>query len=104
MVSQLRTFAAEVTRVALEVGTEGILGGQATVEGVQGVWADLTTNVNVSVRRDCIDCFRPLTIARRTWLEILPTKSAPSQRSRQPSRMATLERRSWSMSGERCWI
>lgn len=47
MVSQLRTFAAEVTRVALEVGTEGILGGQATVEGVQGVWADLTTNVNV---------------------------------------------------------
>jgi len=48
MVSQLRTFAAEVTRVALEVGTEGILGGQATVEGVQGVWADLTTNVNVS--------------------------------------------------------
>lgn len=49
MVSQLRTFAAEVTRVALEVGTEGILGGQATVEGVQGVWADLTTNVNVSI-------------------------------------------------------
>jgi hypothetical protein len=49
MVSQLRTFAAEVTRVALEVGTEGILGGQATVEGVQGVWADLTTNVNVSL-------------------------------------------------------
>jgi hypothetical protein len=49
MVSQLRTFAAEVTRVALEVGTEGILGGQATVEGVQGVWADLTTNVNVGL-------------------------------------------------------
>jgi osomolarity two-component system sensor histidine kinase NIK1 len=55
MVSQLRTFAAEVTRVALEVGTEGILGGQATVEGVQGVWADLTTNVNVSVFSDCLD-------------------------------------------------
>ncbi|CAG8675932.1 10491_t:CDS:2, partial [Acaulospora colombiana] len=50
MVSQLRTFAAEVTRVALEVGTEGILGGQATVEGVQGVWADLTTNVNNMAR------------------------------------------------------
>ena len=47
MVTQLRTFASEVTRVALEVGTEGILGGQATVEGVQGTWADLTTNVNV---------------------------------------------------------
>ncbi|KZT60564.1 hypothetical protein CALCODRAFT_429210 [Calocera cornea HHB12733] len=47
MVDQLGTFAREVTRVALEVGTEGILGGQATVEGVQGTWADLTTNVNV---------------------------------------------------------
>jgi osomolarity two-component system sensor histidine kinase NIK1 len=49
MVDQLGTFASEVTRVALEVGTMGILGGQAKVEGVQGTWADLTTNVNVSV-------------------------------------------------------
>lgn len=48
MVDQLSTFASEVTRVALEVGTQGILGGQATVEGVQGTWADLTRNVNVS--------------------------------------------------------
>ncbi len=47
MVRQLTTFANEVTRVALEVGTQGILGGQAVVEGVEGVWADLTTNVNV---------------------------------------------------------
>src|SRR5206468_4253573 len=39
-------FAAEVTRVAREVGTEGILGGQARVEGVSGVWKDLTDNVN----------------------------------------------------------
>ena len=47
MVDQLGAFAAEVTRVALEVGTQGILGGQARVEGVQGTWADLTRNVNV---------------------------------------------------------
>src|SRR6059036_4381129 len=46
MVDQLRSFAAEVTRVAREVGTEGILGGQARVEGVSGVWKDLTDNVN----------------------------------------------------------
>ena len=46
MVDQLRSFAAEVTRVAREVGTEGRLGGQATVEGVSGVWKDLTDNVN----------------------------------------------------------
>lgn len=46
---QLSAFASEVTRVALEVGTQGILGGQARVEGtVQGTWADLTRNVNVS--------------------------------------------------------
>src|SRR6059036_3735115 len=46
MVDQLRAFSAEVTRVAREVGSEGILGGQARVEGVSGVWADLTDNVN----------------------------------------------------------
>ena len=46
MVDQLRAFAAEVTRVAREVGTEGRLGGQATVEGVSGTWKDLTDNVN----------------------------------------------------------
>jgi len=51
MVRQLTTFATEVTRVALEVGTQGILGGQAVVEGVEGVWEDLTTNVNVSTDR-----------------------------------------------------
>ncbi|KAG1880958.1 hypothetical protein F4604DRAFT_1749032 [Suillus subluteus] len=48
MVEQLSAFASEVTRVALEVGTQGILGGQARVEGVQGTWADLTRNVNVT--------------------------------------------------------
>ena len=46
MVDQLNSFASEVTRVALEVGTEGKLGGQATVKGVGGVWKDLTDNVN----------------------------------------------------------
>jgi HAMP domain-containing protein/CheY-like chemotaxis protein/signal transduction histidine kinase len=46
MVDQLNAFTAEVTRVAREVGTEGQLGGQATVEGVSGVWRDLTENVN----------------------------------------------------------
>ena len=46
MVDQLRSFAAEVTRVAREVGTEGKLGGQAEVQGVSGVWKDLTDNVN----------------------------------------------------------
>src|ERR1051325_3429430 len=47
MVDQLNSFAAEVTRVAKEVGTEGKLGGQAEVRGVSGTWKDLTDNVNV---------------------------------------------------------
>src|SRR5437867_9664923 len=46
MVDQLSSFAAEVTRVAREVGTEGKLGGQAEVEGVSGTWKSLTENVN----------------------------------------------------------
>src|SRR5436189_193538 len=47
MVEQLRSFAAEVTRVAREVGTEGKLGGQAEVEGVAGTWRGLTENVHL---------------------------------------------------------
>ncbi|MBX3034195.1 MAG: HAMP domain-containing protein [Bdellovibrionaceae bacterium] len=47
MVDQLNSFAAEVTRVAKEVGTEGKLGGQAMVKGVSGTWKDLTDNVNI---------------------------------------------------------
>ncbi|WP_431682409.1 HAMP domain-containing protein [Kitasatospora sp. KL5] len=47
MVDQLSAFADEVTRVARAVGTEGSLGGQATVRGVSGTWKDLTDNVNV---------------------------------------------------------
>ncbi|RKT07948.1 signal transduction histidine kinase [Streptomyces sp. 3211.6] len=46
MVERLSSFAEEVTRVAREVGTEGNLGGQATVHGVSGTWMDLTNNVN----------------------------------------------------------
>jgi HAMP domain-containing protein/signal transduction histidine kinase/DNA-binding response OmpR family regulator len=46
MVDQLSSFASEVTRVAREVGTEGKLGGQASVPGVSGTWKDLTDNVN----------------------------------------------------------
>ena len=51
MVDQLGSFAAEVTRVAREVGTEGMLGGQAQVPGVAGTWKDLTDNVNSMARR-----------------------------------------------------
>jgi hypothetical protein len=47
MVDQLNSFANEVTRVAREVGTEGKLGGQATVRGIGGTWKDLTDNVNM---------------------------------------------------------
>ncbi|MCX5238094.1 HAMP domain-containing protein [Streptomyces prunicolor] len=47
MVDQLSSFAEQVTRVAREVGTEGILGGQAYASGVTGIWKDLTDNVNL---------------------------------------------------------
>jgi len=47
MIEQLRSFAAEVTRVAREVGTDGRLGGQANVPGVAGTWKELTDNVNL---------------------------------------------------------
>jgi HAMP domain-containing protein/CheY-like chemotaxis protein/signal transduction histidine kinase len=47
MVDQLNAFASEVTRVAREVGTDGKLGGQANVPGVDGIWKDLTDNVNL---------------------------------------------------------
>lgn len=51
MVDQLSSFASEVTRVALEVGTQGKLGGQAKVEGIEGTWQDLTNSVNVSRKK-----------------------------------------------------
>jgi osomolarity two-component system, sensor histidine kinase NIK1 len=51
MVSKLRTFSSEVTRVAREVGTEGRLGGQAKIDGVEGTWKELTDNVNTMADR-----------------------------------------------------
>jgi osomolarity two-component system, sensor histidine kinase NIK1 len=50
MVLRLRTLAKEVTRVTLEVGSQGKLGGSAFVEDVEGVWADLTINVSTALR------------------------------------------------------
>jgi len=47
MVDQLNAFAVELNRVAVEVGSEGILGSQARVEGVSGIWKDLTASVNL---------------------------------------------------------
>lgn len=46
MVDQLRTFAIEVTKVARDTGVEGMLGGQARIKGVEGIWKELTDNVN----------------------------------------------------------
>ena len=51
MVDQLSTFSYEVTRVAFDVGSEGVLGGQAKIDGVRGVWSELTTNVNAMADR-----------------------------------------------------
>lgn len=71
MVDQLSAFASEVTRVALEVGTQGILGGQARVEGVQGTWADLTRNVNVSYMNSVLVSSGIADMSRdRKWLVI----------------------------------
>jgi len=47
---QLQIFSSEVSRVAREVGTEGILGGQAQISGVDGTWKELTDNGNLSLR------------------------------------------------------
>jgi HAMP domain-containing protein/CheY-like chemotaxis protein/signal transduction histidine kinase len=86
MVDQLNAFAAEVTRVAREVGTEGKLGGQADVKDVAGVWKDLTDNVNqladnlttqVRAIKDVAtavtkgDLTRSITVAARGEVEIL---------------------------------
>ena len=53
MTQSLSIFADEVTRVAKEVGTEGLLGGQAQVSNVGGTWKDLTDNVNVMAANVC---------------------------------------------------
>jgi osomolarity two-component system sensor histidine kinase NIK1 len=69
MVDQLSAFASEVTRVALEVGTQGILGGQARVEAVQGTWVDLTRTVNVTTLYPSFR-FSPPNPTRRKWPSI----------------------------------
>ncbi|GLI79941.1 histidine kinase osmosensor [Penicillium ochrochloron] len=46
MMDQLQIFSQEVSKVAREVGTEGVLGGQANIDGIQGIWQELTVNVN----------------------------------------------------------
>jgi HAMP domain-containing protein len=66
MVDQLRSFAAEVTRVAREVGTEGKLGGQANVAGVAGTWKDLTESVNSMAGNLTVRCGTSRTL-RRPW-------------------------------------
>jgi len=83
MVDQLSSFAAEVTRVAREVGTEGKLGGQAEVKGVAGVWKDLTDSVQFS------------------WPVTSPSNCGHVQRSPPPSLTATSAQKSrWTCVGE----
>lgn len=53
MTDQLQTFASEVSRVAREVGTEGRLGGQARIAGVEGTWMELTNNGNLEYLSFC---------------------------------------------------
>jgi osomolarity two-component system sensor histidine kinase NIK1 len=59
MVDSLRIFAEEVTRVAKEVGTDGVLGGEAKVAGVSGEWRGLTDSVNTMSRRVSEQASRP---------------------------------------------
>ena len=68
MTESLSLFADEVTRVAKEVGTEGLLGGQAQVTNVGGTWKDLTDNVNVMAANVRFDAL-PL----RRWVRWLTT-------------------------------
>ena len=80
-----RAFAAEVTRVAKEVGTEGKLGGQAEVQGVAGTWKDLTDNVNSMAGN--------LTSQVRNIAQVRPRSPTATCRRRSPSRPGA---RSWS--------
>ena len=87
MVDQLSSFAAEVTRVAREVGTEGALGGQAEVPGVDGTWKDLTDNVNLMASN--------LTVQLRDVVEGRHGRSPPAtSRRRSPSTCAARSCRS----------
>ena len=75
MVDQLRVFAAEVTRVAREVGTEGMLGGQAAIIGVDGTWKDLTDNVNLRASNLRISYVLSLQFLRLSHRVIYPKRS-----------------------------
>lgn len=60
MMDQLQIFSSEVSRVAREVGTEGILGGQAQISGVDGTWKELTDNGTFPSLMSCTDWNKPL--------------------------------------------
>ena len=77
MVIRLRALAAEVTRVTLEVGSQGKLGGSAMVEDVEGVWQELTHNVGIApfVCGGYLSLHRSIVCA-----QTLPTKYGPSPR------------------------
>lgn len=68
MVIRLRTLAAEVTRVTMEVGSRGNLGGQVNVPNVEGVWQDLTRNVS----NTCAPLILPTLIAPHRSIECVP--------------------------------
>ena len=82
MVDQLNAFAAEVTRVAREVGTEGKLGGQAQVPGVAGTWKDLTD----SRQRDGRQPHRAAARRRRRWRPRSPAATCPEDHRRRQRR------------------
>ena len=81
MVDQLNAFAAEVTRVAREVGTEGKLGGQANVPGVGGTWKDLTDSCQLDGRQ-------PHRHRSATSPKLPPPSRAATFRARSPSTCA----------------
>ena len=101
--AQLRRFAAEVTRVALEVGTEGQLGGTANVEGVRGEWKTLTDNVNTMARNLTNQVCRHSDSdeSERGGLTG-DCRCDPSPTSRAPSQRATFPGKSALRSRERC--
>ena len=85
MVDQLRSFAAEVTRVAREVGTEGKLGGQAEVPGVSGTWRDLTDNVNFMAANLTAQVRNIAQVATAVANGDLARRSPSTRRARSPS-------------------
>lgn len=92
MVDQLSIFASEVTRVTLEVGSQGLLGGRVQVQGVSGEWKRLTDNVSgfiiVSRRRDSHSQYRSTACAT-----VSPIKFGLSRLSPLPLQTATCHRR-----------